>query len=123
MKIDRLADEPQHFVPRFPNRNTARKIGNMRSPAILPSFDNDHPFFKERVKKLEDEEHNPEDWKLACEKAMAWGDTIYTGLFFRKPDAQSLGEREKVLEQGPPLAHRNLRLTSEQAQKLIQRMM
>ncbi len=93
------------------------------SPCVTFNHDNDHPFFKERVKKLEDEGHDPEDWKSACEKAMLWGDTIYTGLFFRTPDRPSLGAREPVLEQGPPLAHRPLGLSSEQAQKMIQRMM
>ena len=93
------------------------------SPCVTFNFDNDHSFFKERVTKLEDEGHDPEDWKSACEKAMIWGDTIYTGLFFRVPDRPSLGAREPVLEQGPPLAYRPLGLSSEQAQKMIQRMM
>ena len=93
------------------------------SPCVTFNHDNDHPFFKERVKKLEDEGHDPDDWKSACEKAMLWGDTIYTGLFFRVPDTPSLGARESVLEQGPALAHRPLGLSSEQAEKMIQRMM
>ena len=71
--------------------------------------------------KLEDEGHDTSDWKSACEKAMIWGDTIYTGLFFQK-ELPSLDAREPVLEEGP-LAHRELGLSQEQAQRIIDRMM
>ena len=92
------------------------------SPCVTFNHDNDYSFFKERIKRLEDESHDPSDWKAACEKALLWGDTIYTGLFFQK-DAPSLGEVEPVLDDGGPLANRALGLTQEQAQKIIRRMM
>lgn len=91
------------------------------SPCVTFNLDNDHDFFKERIKKLEDEGHDPSDWKAACEKAMLWGDTIYTGLFFQKEDP-TLGGSEPVLEDGP-LAHRPLGLSQEQSQRIIDRMM
>ena len=93
------------------------------SPCVTFNHDNDNSFFKDRVKKLEDEEHDTSDWKAACEKALEWGDTIYTGLFFQAEDALSLGRREPVLDEGGPLAHRPLGLTDEQAQGIIKRMM
>ena len=42
------------------------------SPCVTFNHDNDFAFFKPRIKKLEDEGHDPSDWKAACEKAMAW---------------------------------------------------
>ena len=93
------------------------------SPCPTFNHDNDFPFFKPRVKRLEDENHDPSDWKAACEKAMEWGDTIYTGLFLQVTDAQGLGELEPVLDEGGPLARRPLGLSPEQSQKVIQRMM
>ena len=92
------------------------------SPCVTFNHDNTHPFFKERVTKLEDEEHDTSDWKAACEKAMLWGDTIYTGIFFKK-EAPSLDQAEKVLESEGPLANRPLGLDEEQAKRIIQRMM
>ena len=92
------------------------------SPCVTFNLDNDHDFFKERIKKLEDEGHDPSDWKAACEKAMLWGDTIYTGLFFQK-EAPTLGGSEPVLEKDGPLAHRPLGLSQEQSQRIIDRMM
>jgi 2-oxoglutarate ferredoxin oxidoreductase subunit beta len=93
------------------------------SPCVTFNLDNDYPFFKERVTKLEDEGHDPSDWKSACEKAMEWGDTIYTGLFFRSTDRPTLDRLEPVLQNAPPLARRPLGLSAEQAQTLVRRMM
>jgi 2-oxoglutarate ferredoxin oxidoreductase subunit beta len=93
------------------------------SPCVTFNLDNTHNFFKDRVVKLEDEEHNTGDWKLACEKAMEWGETIYTGVFFQAPDSVSLGRREPVLDEGGPLAFRELGLSEEQASSIIRRMM
>ncbi len=93
------------------------------SPCVTFNLDNDHPFFKQRVKRLEDEGHDVSDWKSACEKAMAWGDTIYTGLFLQITDAQSLGALEPVLDNGGPLALRSLGLNREQSQTIFDRMM
>ena len=93
------------------------------SPCVTFNHDNDFAFFKPRVRKLEDEDHDTGDWKTACEKAMLWGDTIYTGLFLQKKDVPSLGQQESVLDQGGPLSRRPLGLSQEQAQNIIGRMM
>ena len=78
------------------------------SPCVTFNHDNSHQFFKERVKKLEDESHDTSDWKAACEKAMMWGDTIYTGLFLQVMDTPTLGQQEPVLDEGTPLARQPL---------------
>jgi len=92
------------------------------SPCVTFNLDNGHSFFKDRVKRLEDEDHDPSDWKSACEKAVLWGDTIYTGLFYQE-ESTSLGAREPILDEGGPLARRPLGLSEEQATRIIDRMM
>jgi len=92
------------------------------SPCVTFNHDNDYKFFKPRVKKLEDEGHDTSDWKSACEKALMWGDTIYTGLFLQK-EQPTLGQLEPVLDEGGPLAYRSLGLSKEQGQNIIKRMM
>ncbi len=92
-------------------------------PCVTFNHDNDYPFFKERVKRLEDENHDPSDWKAACEKALLWGDTLYTGLFFQTTERLSLGEKEPVLDEGGPMATRKLGVSQEQAQTIFKRMM
>lgn len=93
------------------------------SPCITFNHDNDFPFFKQRVKRLEDEDHDTGDWKAACEKAMIWGDEIYTGLFYKVDDRPALGKLEPVLDAGGPLSGRELGLTEKQGKKIISRMM
>ena len=92
------------------------------SPCVTFNHDNDYAFFRPRVKKLEDEDHDASDWKAACEKAMLWGDTIYTGLFYQKR-RPSLDELEPVLEEGGPMARRDALVTKEQSDRIIKRMM
>ncbi|MCZ6811614.1 MAG: thiamine pyrophosphate-dependent enzyme [Planctomycetota bacterium] len=93
------------------------------SPCVIFNHDNDFPFFKPRVTRLEDEGHDTSDWKAACEKAMVWGDTIYTGVFLHKKHALTLEQQEPVLNEGGPLSRRPLGLSREQARKVIARMM
>ncbi len=92
------------------------------SPCVTFNLDNGHSFFKDRVKKLEDQGHDTSDWTGACEKAVEWGDTIYTGLFYQSKDQPDLGQRESVLEREGPLARRPLGLSQDQAQGIISRM-
>ena len=92
------------------------------SPCVTFNHDNTYAFFRPRVKKLEDEGHDPTDWKTACEKAMEWGDTIYTGLF-HEVSRPTLDQLEPVLEEGGPIAHRPLGLGKEESQRIIKRMM
>ena len=96
---------------------------NVLSPCITFNHDNDFPFFKPRVTRLEDEDHDTSDWKIACEKAMLWGDKIYTGVFLQIEGRPTLEQQEPVLAEGGPLSYRPLGLSKEQGQKIISRMM
>ena len=93
------------------------------SPCVTFNRDNDHGYFKDRVVTLEEEGHDPSDWKTACEKAMVWGDTIYTGLFYQVENAPALHDLEPILDDGVPMAHRPLAMTDDQAGAIIGRMM
>ena len=92
------------------------------SPCVTFNHDNDYAFFRPRVRKLEDEGHNPEDWKSACEKALMWGDEIYIGKFLHV-QRPTLDDQEPVLEEGGPIAHRSVAITNEQSETIIKRMM
>jgi 2-oxoglutarate ferredoxin oxidoreductase subunit beta len=93
------------------------------SPCVTFNHDNTYSFFRERIKRLEDLGHDVSDWKAACEKAMSWDETIYTGLYFQNKDRPTLEDLEPVLDEGGPLAFRPLGLSDEQAARVIQRMM
>ena len=94
------------------------------SPCVTFNRDNTTPFFRQRIKKLDDiEGYDPSDWKDACEKAMVWDETIYAGLFYKVDGQATLEEQEPVLENGGPLAHRKLGLSGEQTAKLRNELM
>ena len=93
------------------------------SPCVTFNLDNTHNFFKERIKKLEDEGHDATDWAAACEKAMVWDDEIYIGKFFHlENEKESLTALEPVLRDGP-VSKRIGGLTEEQADRIVQRML
>ncbi len=93
------------------------------SPCVTFNLDNTHNFFKERIKKLEDEDHDVTSWAAACEKAMVWGDEIYIGKFYHlEAEKESLTALEPVLRDGP-VAKRTGGLTEEQADRIVQRML
>ncbi len=93
------------------------------SPCVTFNLDNTHNFFKDRIKKLEDEGHDASDWTAACEKAMVWGDEIYIGKFYHlESEKESLTALEPVLRDGP-VAKRTGGLTEEQADRIVQRML
>ena len=93
------------------------------SPCVTFNHDDTYEFFRERIQQLEEEGHDPTDWKSACEKAMHWDDKIYTGVYFKNDGVGTLHELEPVLEDGGPLAHRDPALTKEQSERIIKRMM
>jgi 2-oxoglutarate ferredoxin oxidoreductase subunit beta len=93
------------------------------SPCVTFNKVNTYQFFKPRVQPLEDIEHDPSDWKQAMEKAMVWGDVIHTGVFFQTNSRLTLEEQEPVLDEGGPLAYRELGLGSEETERIISRMM
>ena len=93
------------------------------SPCVTFNLDETHEFFKQRVKKLDEEGHDPSDWKAACEKALLWDDTIYVGLFYEKKGEPALDELEPILEEGGPLAFRPSGIGKDQSQKIIKAML
>ena len=93
------------------------------SPCVTFNKVNTYQFFKQRVQPLEDLDHDSSDWKEAIEKAMVWGEVIHTGLFFKTDARLTLEEQEPVLDEGGPLAHRELGLSKEETDRIVSRMM
>ncbi len=94
------------------------------SPCVTYNKDNTYQWFNPRVKMLGELEHNPADFHAALDQAYRWGDEIPIGLFWRRTDLPSLDELEPVLQDGHgPLALRELGITRDQADGLIQELL
>ena len=90
------------------------------SPCVTYNHDNTYAWFRERVKKLEDDpSYDSSDWHEAMKRAMLWGDEIPIGKFFQRTDLPSLDQAEPILDQGGPLAHRELRIAPQVVRNFI----
>ena len=94
------------------------------SPCVTYNHDNTYQWFKQRVKKLEDDQsYDPTNWIAAMEKSQIWSDEIPIGKFFQRTDVPPLHEAEPILDEGGPLAHRNPGLPPEVAKDFIAELM
>ncbi len=93
------------------------------SPCVTYNLDNTYKWFKPRVKLLEDEDHDSNDFHAAMDRGYQWGDEIPVGVFWRRDDLLSLNDLEPVLSEGGPLAYRSLGLSVDQSDRLIAEMM
>jgi 2-oxoglutarate/2-oxoacid ferredoxin oxidoreductase subunit beta len=94
------------------------------SPCVTYNHDNTYQWFKQRVKKLEDDQsYDPTNWIAAMEKSQIWSDEIPIGKFFQRTDVPALHEAEPILDEGGPLAHRNPGLPPEVAKDFIAELM
>ena len=94
------------------------------SPCVTYNHDNTYPWFKQRVKKLEDDPtYDASNLHQAFEKAQLWGDEIPIGRFFQRTDLPSLDQAEPVLETGGPLALRELGIPPEITREFVTELM
>jgi 2-oxoglutarate ferredoxin oxidoreductase subunit beta len=94
------------------------------SPCVTYNLDNTYPWFKQRVKKLEDDpNYDSSNWSQAVERGQLWGEEIPIGKFFQRTDRPSLDQAEPVLDTGGPLAHRKLGIPADIARDFIKELM
>jgi len=94
------------------------------SPCVTYNHDNTYPWFKQRVKKLEDDPaYDASNLQQAFEKAQLWGDEIPIGRFFQRTDLPSLDQAEPVLDTGGPLALRELGIPAEITREFVTELM
>jgi 2-oxoglutarate ferredoxin oxidoreductase subunit beta len=93
------------------------------SPCVTYNKDNTYQWFNPRVKKLEDQNHDPSNFEAAIHKGYQWGEEIPIGLFWKRTDLPSLEEQEPVLSEGGPLAFRPLGISDEQASALVRELL
>lgn len=94
------------------------------SPCVTYNHDNTYPWFKQRVKKLEeDSTYDSSNWQMAIERSQLWGEVIPIGKFFERNDLPSLDQAEPVLDTGGPLALRELGIPAEIAREFVTELM
>ena len=93
------------------------------SPCVTFNKQNTYQWFRERVYKLEEADHDPNDFQAAMDRALEWGSKIPIGLFYRNPNPQPpLDALDPALQAGP-LVHQAVTITAETRKKLIEESM
>src|ERR1700688_4376713 len=90
------------------------------SPCVTYNHDNTYPWFKARVKRLEDDaSYDSSNWLMAMERSQIWGEEIPIGKFYQNTERPPLHAMEPVLDEGGPLVHRDPRIAPEVVREFI----
>ena len=93
------------------------------SPCVTFNKLNTYQYFKERIYKLEDADHDTGSFHAAMDKALEWDPKIPIGLFYRNPDPRpSLDQLDPALT-GQPLVQQDYTIDSETRGELIHEFM
>src|SRR6266852_4359324 len=121
-----FSGKQKHMVEMFKGaiQHKGFALVDVFSPCVTYNKDNTYQWFNPRVKILEEQGHDPTDLHQAIARGFQWGEEIPIGLFWRRTDLESLEALEPVLHTGEgPLAFRNLGVSAEQANSLIQELL
>lgn len=81
-------------------RHDGFALVDVLQPCVSFNRVNTYEFYKKRVYKLEDENHDTSNWKAAYVKAEEWGEKIPIGLFY-KEDRPTYENSFPALKKGP----------------------
>ncbi len=97
-----FAGEPKHMkeVLMQAIQHEGFALVDVLQPCVSWNKVNTYQFYRERVYKLEDENHDTGDWNKAFLKAEEWGEKIPIGVFY-KEDRPSYEKNFPALEKGP----------------------
>ncbi len=93
------------------------------SPCVTFNKLNTYQYFKERIYKLEDEDHDTGSFHAAMDKALEWDPKIPIGLFYRNPDPRPPLDSLDPALTGQPLVHQDYTIDSETRGELIREFM
>jgi len=86
-------------------------------PCVTFNKKNTYDWYRERVYKLEETDHDPGDRIAAFRKALEWGDRIPIGVIFRT-QLPTYEEQVEALKQGPVATRKLRKPSAEQIQSL-----
>ena len=93
------------------------------SPCVTFNKVNTYPFFRERVYKVEDTDHDATNFHGAMDRALEWGDQIPIGLIYRNPDPRpSIDALDPALQTGS-LVHQPYDISPDTRKELISEFM
>lgn len=97
-----FAGEPKHMKKVLTKaiEHDGFALVDVLQPCVTFNHVNTYQFYKERVYKLEDEDHDSSNWELAYTRSEEWGEQIPIGVFYRE-DRPVYEKNFPALEKGP----------------------
>jgi 2-oxoglutarate ferredoxin oxidoreductase subunit beta len=121
-----FSGEPKHLTELIKKgiQHTGFSFIDVFSPCVTYNHDNTYAWFRDRVKKLEsDSSYDATDLNTAMQRAQLWGDEIPIGMFYEDSSMPALHQLEPILDEGGPLAHRDVRVPAEIARQFVEELM
>ena len=121
-----FSGQPKHLVELYKAgiQHKGFALIDVFSPCVTFNKLNTYQYFRDRIYKLEDEEHDTGSFHAAMDKALEWDPKIPIGLFYQNPDPQpSLDTLDPALTTGVPLVHQNYTVDAETRGELIREFM
>jgi 2-oxoglutarate/2-oxoacid ferredoxin oxidoreductase subunit beta len=120
-----FSGQPKHLMKLYVDgiRHPGFALIDVFSPCVTFNKVQTYDWFRQRVYKLEETDHDPANFHGAMDRALEWGEKIPIGLFYRNPnpppslDAQDPGLQSGVLVRQP------LGTSAEQRRKCIEEFM
>ncbi len=120
-----FSGQPKHLTQLYKDaiQHQGFAVIDVFSPCVTFNKVQTYPWFRERVYKLEDTDHDPTDFHGAMDRALEWGDKIPIGLLYRNPNPRpSLDSMDPAL-QGEPLVKQDLGPDGDTRRELIREFM
>ena len=120
-----FSGQPKHLMKLYVDgiRHPGFALIDVFSPCVTFNKVQTYDWFRKRVYKLEDTDHDPTNFHGAMDKALEWGEKIPIGLFYRNPNPPpSLHAQDPGLQSGV-LVHQPLGMSREQRRKCIEEFM
>ena len=120
-----FSGQPKHLMKLYVDgiRHPGFALIDVFSPCVTFNKVQTYDWFRKRVYKLEETDHDPASFHGAMDRALEWGEKIPIGLLYRDPNPPpSLHEQDPGLQSGV-LVRQPLGTSGEQRRKCIEEFM
>ena len=120
-----FSGQPKHLLQLYKDgiQHPGFALIDVFSPCVTFNKHNSYPWFRERVYKLEEEEHDTGSFHAAMDRALEWGDRIPIGLFYRNPDPPPPLDALDPALTGQPLVQQSYVIDGDTRGELIREFM
>ncbi len=100
-----FSGDPNHLAMLIANgiKHHGFSLIDVFSPCVTYNKVNTYAWFRERVYRLEDTEHDPTDLQQAMERALEFGERVPIGLFYQVESKPVYEDEEKAYQYGEPV--------------------